>query len=95
MKITKEEVLKLGQISMIHISDSEIPSLIERLESLLNYVCCLKELSSQRSLKEMPHNINTLREDSVQQVNPTPIIKLAPESESNYFVVPAILKDHK
>lgn len=99
MKITKEEILKLGQISMIDISENDIPNLVERFNSLLNYVSCLKNISeqhvSQNDINQIPHNVNVLRNDSVNQINSDPIINLAPKSESNYFVVPAILKDSK
>jgi len=92
MKITREEILKLGQISMIDISEEEIPVLIERIEGLLNYVSCLKEMTKQPITTFLPHVVNVTREDIVKVTNPEPLLKLAPQSESHYYVVPMVLK---
>lgn len=92
MRITKEEILKLGQISMIDISEEEIPVLMERIEGLLNYVSCLKELTKEHIEATLPHVVNVSREDIVKPSNPEPLLKLAPQSESNYYVVPIVLK---
>lgn len=95
MKITKEEILKLGKISMIAIEESQVQGLIERLGSLLSYVERLKELSEKYKIQELPHNVNVLRNDYVKQIATDSILKLAPDSTNGYFVVPAILKDSK
>lgn len=92
MKITKEEIFKLGRISMIDIAAEEVPVLIERIEGLLNYVSCLKELIKEPVEVSLPHVVNVSREDIVKRTNPEPLLKLAPQSESNYFVVPMVLK---
>lgn len=92
MKITKEEILKLGQISMIDISEKEIPALIERIEGLLNYVSCLKEVIKEPVKTSLPHVVNVTREDVVKPSCPEPLLKLAPQSESNYYIVPMVLK---
>lgn len=92
MKITKDDILKLAQISMIDVSPDEIPILIERLDTLLNYVSCLKELAQEVNIPELPHNTNILREDNSREQDYVPLMNLAPEKIDNYFVVPMILK---
>jgi len=92
MRITKEEILKLGQISMIDISEEEIPVLMERIEGLLNYASCLKELIKEVTDASLPHVVNVSREDIIKATDTAPLLKLAPQSESNYYVVPMVLK---
>lgn len=91
MKITKEEILNLCTISMIEIKDQEIPVLIEKLNSLIDYIERLKDLPKDVNIPELPHNQNIFRDDSIDQLNSQDIIKLAPKSINNYFVVPSIL----
>lgn len=92
MKITKEEILKLGKIAKIDISEEEVPVLRERIEGLLTYVSCLKELIKEPTAASLPHAVNVTRADVVKPTDPTSLLTLAPQAESNYFVVPMVLK---
>jgi len=92
MKITKEEILKLGQMSMIDISEEDMPVLIKRIEGLLSYVSGLKEIIKEPAQSSLPHVVNITREDIVKASNPEPLLKVAPQSESHYYIVPMVLK---
>lgn len=91
-KITKEEVLKLAQISCINLEENDIPKLINELSEILNYASCLKDVAAGKKPQPMPQNINVLRQDEIIKTEAEPLLKLAPEREENYFVVPVILK---
>jgi aspartyl-tRNA(Asn)/glutamyl-tRNA(Gln) amidotransferase subunit C len=91
-KITKEEVIKLAKISCISLEEHEIPRLTRELGEILNYASGLKEIAAGKQVYPMPQNINIMREDKVIKTDPEPLLKLAPEREENYFVVPVIIK---
>ncbi len=44
-KITREELLKLAQISQIHVQEHEIDPLIEDISAVLSYASSLKEIA--------------------------------------------------
>jgi aspartyl-tRNA(Asn)/glutamyl-tRNA(Gln) amidotransferase subunit C len=92
MKISKEEVLRLAEISKISIDSGDIDSIIEQLQSVLSYAQCVQECVS--NLEEQPsnRNINVFREDTVVSTSPETILSRAPEREVNFFVVPSILE---
>lgn len=92
--ITKEDVIKLAKMSQISISDKETEDLTKRIETLLEYVSCLGEISKNHKLSELSNrNVNVLRQDIVLKTDDKPILKLAPDSQDNYFVVPTIIKN--
>lgn len=91
MKISKEEVLRLAEISKITIDSHDIDSIIEQLQSVLSYAQCVQECVS--NLEEQPsnRNVNVFREDKSVPSIPEAILSRAPEREENFFVVPSIL----
>ena len=92
MVITKEDIYNLARISMLDIRESDIPILTSRLNNLLDYVSCLKDLADNNKEESMPHNINIFREDNIIKNNNLILLDLAPQKNNNYFVVPAILE---
>lgn len=91
--ISKEEILKIAQISQIQIHETEIDELTKEIESILNYAIRVQEIAGQTEAHSTK-NINVLREDVVIKSQPDAIIAQAPAREERYFVVPAIL-EHK
>lgn len=90
--ITKEELLKLAQLSCIKLEDDEVEPLRASIEAVLGYASRLKDVAAQHA-------------DGIQQVMPTnifradtalvctePIVDYASVHENNYFVVPVIIK---
>jgi aspartyl/glutamyl-tRNA(Asn/Gln) amidotransferase C subunit len=92
VKITQEEVRKLGAISQISIDDAEASSLLNKLEAVLSYAAYLKEIAGQHGQYTMPHNVNIMRADESRPCDPELVLSRAPVREENYFVVPMILK---
>lgn len=95
IKITREDVLKLGQISNITINEEEIPALVDKLTAVLSYAAHLKDIAAQYKAvsSALPVQTNVMREDSAVSSDPEPLLALAPGREENFYVVPMILKN--
>lgn len=89
--ITKEEILKLAQLSHIQIHEHEIEPLRQKLETVLSYAARVQEVAAQHDYARK--NVNVMREDEVIKSNSDAVIACAPESEAHLFVVPAILEN--
>ena len=90
--ISKEEIIKLARISRISIHDDEIEPLAQQLDDILTYAARVSDIASSVQQASEPQNSNIFREDVLQQCNAERILAAAPEQESHYFVVPAILE---
>ncbi len=90
-KITKDELLKIAQISKLRLDEDEIPSLVKQLEELLTYTERVKKVAKEIELPSN-NNVNVMREDMVVRTDAKPIIERAPEREEDYFVVPKVIK---
>lgn len=93
VKITREEVIKLAQMSQISVHEDEIPGLIKELEAVLAYASGLKAIADAHAdVALLPKNSNVFRPDESVQFDSQAILALAPEREANYFVVPVVIK---
>ena len=91
-RISREELLKLAQAARLHLTEEEMPALVERLESVLGYASYLKEVAAQHEGAPLPKMSNVTREDKAVPTAVEPLLELAPNRDGNYIVVPAILK---
>lgn len=91
IKVSKEEVLKIAEISHISLREDEIDPMIKHLEGVLSYAQRVQEVAADIE-EPLDKNVNVFREDVVAQVQSEVILCQAPEREENYFVVPAILE---
>lgn len=91
--ISREEVLKLARMSNLSIHENEIEGIVKQIEDVLTYAARVQEISEDIQIAAMK-NINVVREDVVIPTAAEPLLAQAPEQESHYFVVPAIL-EHK
>jgi len=94
MKITKEEILKIANMSNLDLHDDEIPSLIKEIDDVLTYAVRVKEVAADVE-EPLTKNVNMFREDVVVKTNPELVLSRAPEREENFFVVPAVLQGNK
>ena len=92
MKITREEVFKIAEISKLKIWEEEVDQIIKHLESVLSYAERVQEIVADQD-EPSNKNINVMREDVIINTDNEPILKQAPESDDSYFVVPKILND--
>jgi aspartyl-tRNA(Asn)/glutamyl-tRNA(Gln) amidotransferase subunit C len=93
-KVTKEEVLKLAQMSHIKIHEHEIEPILNQLENVLNYAARVQEIATHVTI-EARKNINVMREDVIVKFDADLILSRAPETEEHFFIVPAILESNK
>lgn len=89
-KVSREEVLKVAQMSRIALREEEIEPLIRQMEQVLSYA---ERVAKVAVAIEEPStkNINLFRDDLVVPQEPEKILAQAPERAGDYFVVPMIL----
>ncbi len=93
-KVTREEILKIAQMSQLDIHKDEIEPLMSQVEQVLNYAERVKEIATQIQ-EQSDKNVNVFREDVIVRTDNEPILAQAPEREGNYFVVPMILEGNE
>ncbi len=89
-KVTKEEILKIAEMTRVSIEEHEMDSIIEQFNSVLNYAERVVEIAKSVETKN-EKNINCTRVDQVIPTDSKEILAQAPQSEDNYFVVPKII----
>ena len=91
MNISREEVLKIAEISRLTLDEDEVDTILKQLEDVLGYAQRVKDLAVQSAAQDMYKNVNVMRDDQVQASDPEIILVCAPEREEHFFVVPRIL----
>jgi aspartyl/glutamyl-tRNA(Asn/Gln) amidotransferase C subunit len=89
-KISRQEALKIALASNIHVHEHEIDPLIRQLQDVLSYAERVQEVTGG-SQEVFAQNVNVFREDMVVPCDAAVILARAPQAQSEYFVVPAIL----
>ncbi len=90
--ITKDQVLKMAQLSHIEVKEEEVQGLTNHLESVLAYAARVQEIATPVQVP-LEKNVNVTRQDVIIKTDADTILSRAPESEAHYFVVPAILEN--
>lgn len=91
MKITKEELLHIARISKIAVHEDEVDSFLKQLTDVLTYAASVKEIAKDLPEIASYRKSNVYRQDNAHTFSSKTILEQAPQSESNYFVVPKIL----
>lgn len=93
--MTKEEILQLGNLSRIKMSDDEVSKFQTEIESILEYVGAVNRIVSDLELKKIPGVVkNVMREDEVQEASKEDVDALVsafPEKVGDYLKVKKIL----
>lgn len=90
--ITKQELLKIAQISQLRLYDEEVAPLMKQIADVLTYAERVKEIAAKAEVSvPSMQNVNVLREDSIIKTDADLILSLAPEHEAHFFMVPKIL----
>ncbi len=95
MNMTKEEILHLGTLSRIKLTDQEAEKMQTEIDSILEYVSQVNEIAASADLTKKPGAVyNVFRDDEVS-VEPgsytSDIVEAFPEKEGNYLKVKKIL----
>jgi len=92
IKISKEEVLKIAEMTRVSLHEEEIPSMQKHLQDVLSYAARVKEIAAD--IEEPSNkNVNVFREDVVVRTDNEQILAQAIEREEDYFVVPVIIEN--
>ena len=92
--ITREEIVKLANLSRLKLSDSEIERMKGEMTSILAYVDKLKDAIGKETGPVMSVNKNVLREDANPHAGglyTKKLIDLAPKKDGAFVKVKKIL----
>ena len=96
MAISNDEVLKVGLLSRIRLSDAEVETFAQQLSSILDYVDKLQELDTSRA-EPLAHPLpitNVLRKDEPgRSLPPEKAVGGAPDAEGDFFRVPRVIDE--
>jgi len=96
MALSRQEVLKVGTLSRIRLSEAEVEKFTTQLSGILGYVDKLRELSTQ-GVEPLAHALplqNVLRKDEPRPgLTPEQALAGAPESAGDFFRVPRVLDE--
>jgi len=99
MKISREEVLRVAELSYLDLSESELERYRAQIDEILEYIDKLNELDTT-SVEPMAQVLTdnqtadaTLREDVVIPCSVAgDVLKQAPDPEPPYFRVPKVIE---
>ncbi|WP_339730005.1 Asp-tRNA(Asn)/Glu-tRNA(Gln) amidotransferase subunit GatC [uncultured Gimesia sp.] len=93
-QLSEDDVLKVASLSRLKLSETEVNALGQQMGSVLKYIAMLDELDTD-AIEPMAHAIeisNVFREDQLRESLPREkALSNAPQTDGNYFLVPAIL----
>ena len=94
MKIDKELINKLAELSKLEFKDEDAAEIQKNLGNILDLVEKLKEVDTKgiEPLVYMNENIDVFREDKLKQViSKEEGLKNAPDKDSDYIKVPKVI----
>lgn len=93
--ISKEEVKKLAELSLLAIDDAELDKLTGEIDSILEYISDIDTLASEKGTeREKPALYNVMRDDVVTNeagAYTEKILNEAPKTKDGYLQVKKIL----
>ncbi|MFC1841984.1 Asp-tRNA(Asn)/Glu-tRNA(Gln) amidotransferase subunit GatC [Candidatus Dependentiae bacterium] len=93
IKISKQEMLKIAEMTRVSLHANEMQPMIKHLEGVLSYAERVKEVAAD--IEEPSNkNVNVFREDVVVKTDPEEILSQAVDREENFFVVPVIIENN-
>jgi aspartyl-tRNA(Asn)/glutamyl-tRNA(Gln) amidotransferase subunit C len=94
VKITREQVEHVAKLARLALTEEEIASNTEQLNSILEYAAMLEKLDTE-DIVPTAHAVplhNVLREDAVApSMERDKVLKNAPDAEDGFFKVPKIV----
>lgn len=94
MKITKDDVEHIANLSRLQVEDSLMDKFADQISKTLQYIDKLKDadVSMACSVSDMVYRTNVFREDVVKD-SPGPAVTLAnaPEREDDFYTVPRVV----
>ena len=94
MKISKEELLHIANLSDLKISESEIDKYLENLEDILEYTNVLESASIEELDETIGanDNENVFRKDEIKEFEGRDVLlQNAPDLEDDMFRIPKVI----
>ncbi|MBR2705575.1 MAG: Asp-tRNA(Asn)/Glu-tRNA(Gln) amidotransferase subunit GatC [Clostridia bacterium] len=94
MKISKEELLHIANLSDLKISESEIDKYLENLEDILEYTNVLESASIEELDETIGanDNENVFRKDEIKEFEGRDaLLQNAPDLEDDMFRIPKVI----
>jgi aspartyl-tRNA(Asn)/glutamyl-tRNA(Gln) amidotransferase subunit C len=95
-KLTREDVLKLAQLSRLHLTDEEIEHFTEEISTILGYVEQLQKIdvSGLEPTYQVTGLANVMRPDEEvdYEAKPADLLKNAPATEAGHIKVKRMLE---
>jgi aspartyl-tRNA(Asn)/glutamyl-tRNA(Gln) amidotransferase subunit C len=99
MKISREDVLRVAELAYLELTESEVSTYQQQLDSILEYADKLNEIDTtnvppmaQVLASDAPAADTTLRQDVVVPCwAATEILAQAPDAQAPYFRVPKVI----
>jgi len=93
-EISRDEVARVAALARIDLTDTEVTKIFKDLSVIINSVAAVSEIATPE-VPKTSHPLpltNVFREDVPEaSVNLAEVLAMAPEAQSNMFVVPQIL----
>ena len=92
--ISKDDIKKMAELSVIAVSDEELEKITNEIGSVLGYVSDISKLISKEDLKQKPKMYNVMRDDEVTNKSgeyTKDILDNAPKTDGEYIVVKKII----
>ena len=90
VEFSKEELLRLAEISSLQLEESEVEWLQKQLSKTIDYTMQLEKVETIEE-HEAVKTINVFREDKAIHKDSQALLAGAPKTKDTYFAVPKIL----
>jgi aspartyl-tRNA(Asn)/glutamyl-tRNA(Gln) amidotransferase subunit C len=90
--ITKDELLKIAQLSCVKLADNEIDLFNGHIQKVISFIDQLQSVVITETVDSI-RNVNILRSDVAHEVDASSLLNLAPKRQNQYFIVPKILDE--
>lgn len=93
MKISRDDVLHIAALAEIAVDDADLPSLVEQLDRIVEYVAQLEQAPAEGDLPAFvpgPAQVAWRADEVRPEPLAIPPSQMAPEWRSGYFVVPRL-----
>lgn len=94
MALSKEEVLKIAQLSKLEFEESEIEKFQVELNDILGYIDILNEVDTSQvePLTYINNTVNNFRkEEKLESISTEKALLNAPESAESAIIVPKVI----
>lgn len=95
MKVSKEELLHIANLSDLKIADNEIENYLSNLQDILNYTSILEKapIGDLGETIGANDNENVFRKDEIKEfINKDQLLENGPDLENNMFKIPKVIQ---